>query len=235
MRPIYKGDSPYKTIENYQDAEPYLEERIGRYCAFCEMRVNNSLAVEHKESKNSGGDPTAWNNLLLACTYCNSRKGEKIKKGDLDKWIWPDQDNTFLAFTYEDAIPKLNDAYLKTVSDDVRICAKTVFEDLALDYRPVEGKKSKYKDKRWLSRYQALDVAKEAKDTWEICQDKNVKEHLKKNIIDMAIGYGFFSVWMMVFENEPEIRQELIWAFPGTCKSCFDENGNAQKREGGRI
>ena len=104
-----------------------------------------------------------------------------------------------------------------------------------LDYRPVEGKKSKYKDKRWLSRYQALDVAKEAKDTWEICQDKNVKEHLKKNIIDMAIGYGFFSVWMMVFENEPEIRQELIWAFPGTCKSCFDENGNAQKREGGRI
>lgn len=235
MRPIYKGDSPYKTIENYQDAEPYLEERIGRYCAFCEMRVNNSLAVEHKESKNSGGDPTAWNNLLLACTYCNSRKGEKIKKGDLDKWIWPDQDNTFLAFTYEDAIPKLNDAYLKTVSDDVRICAKTVFEDLALDYRPVEGKKSKYKDKRWLSRYQALDVAKEAKDTWEICQDKNVKEHLKKNIIDMAIGYGFFSVWMMVFENEPEIRQALILAFPGTCKSCFDENGNAQKREGGRI
>ena len=235
MRPIYKGDSPYKTIENYQDAEPYLEKRIGRYCAFCEMRVNNSLAVEHKESKNSGGDPTAWNNLLLACTYCNSRKGEKIKKGDLDKWIWPDQDNTFLAFTYEDAIPKLNDAYLKTVSDDVRICAKTVFEDLALDYRPVEGKKSKYKDKRWLSRYQALDVAKEAKDTWEICQDKNVKEHLKKNIIDMAIGYGFFSVWMMVFENEPEIRQALILAFPGTCKKCFDENGNAQKREGGRI
>lgn len=235
MRPIYKGDSPYKTIENYQDAELYLEERVGRYCSFCEMRVNNSLAVEHKESKNSGGDPTAWNNLLLACTYCNSRKGERIKKGDLDKWIWPDQDNTFLVFTYEDAIPKLNDTYLKTVSDDVRICAKKVFEDLALDYHPIKGKKSKYKDKRWLSRYQALDVAKEVKNTWEICQDKNVKEHLKKNIIDMAIGYGFFSVWMMVFENEPEIRQALILAFPGTCKKCFDENGNAQKREGGRI
>lgn len=235
MRPIYKGDSPYKTIENYQDAEPYLEERIGRYCSFCEMRVNNSLAVEHKESKNSGGDLTGWNNLLLACTYCNSRKGEKIKKGDLHKWIWPDQDNTFLAFTYEDAIPKLNESYLKTVSDDVRICAKAVFEDLALDYRPVKGKKNKYKDKRWLSRYQTLDVAKEVKNTWEVCQDKNVKALLKKNIIDMAIGYGFFSVWMMVFENEPEIRQALILAFPGTCKSCFDENGNAQKREGGRI
>ena len=100
MRPINKGMPPYTGITRYQQAEPYLEERLGRYCSFCEMRVNNHLAVEHKESKKSGGALTDWDNLLLACSYCNSRKLEKIKRGDMAKWIWPDQDNTFLAFTY---------------------------------------------------------------------------------------------------------------------------------------
>lgn len=231
MRPVYKGDSPYKTIGVYQEAEPYLEERLGRYCSFCEMRVNNALAVEHKESKNSGGALTDWNNLLLACTCCNSRKKDKIKKGDLGKWIWPDQDNTFLAFSYRDAIPTLNEAYLKTINDEVYFRAKAIFEDLALDYRPVSGKKNRYRDKRWQARYQALEVANEVKKTWEKCQDDELKILLKKNIIDMAKGYGFFSVWMMVFDNDPEMRLALIQAFPGTCKNCFDENGKAQRRE----
>lgn len=235
MRPVYKGNSPYKSIEKYQEAEPYLEERIGCYCSFCEMRVNNSLSVEHKESKNSGGALTDWSNLLLACTYCNSRKGGKIKKGDLGKWLWPDQDNTFLAFSYEDAIPKLNETYLKAISEDVYSSAKAVFDDLALDYRPVNGKRNKYRDKRWQSRYQALGAANDARNTWEKCCDDEFKKLFKKNIVDMAIGFGFFSVWMMVFKNEPEICQALIQAFPGTCENCFDENGNAKRRDGGKL
>lgn len=88
MRPVDKGDAPYDKISKYQEAEPYLEKRIGAYCSFCEMRVNNALAVEHKESKNSGGALMDWSNLLLSCVYCNSRKLEKIRKGDLDKWLW---------------------------------------------------------------------------------------------------------------------------------------------------
>ena len=159
MRPVNKGESPYKVIGKYQDAEPYLEKRIGKYCSFCEMRVNNALAVEHKESKSSGGMTIDWENLLLACTYCNSRKGEKIKKGDLGKWIWPDQDNTFPVFSYTDAIPKLNEPYLKTAGDAMYSRAKAVLEDLALDYRPSDLKKDKYRDKRWQSRYEALGIA----------------------------------------------------------------------------
>ncbi len=115
MRPVDKGDAPYIKISKYQEAEPYLEKRIGAYCSFCEMRVNNALAVEHKESRNSGGALTDWSNLLLSCVYCNSRKSEKIRKGNLGRWLWPDQHNTFLAFTYEDALPKVNETYLKTV------------------------------------------------------------------------------------------------------------------------
>lgn len=92
--------------------------------------MNNALAVEHKESKNSGGALTDWNNLLLGCVYCNSRKSEKIRKGDLDRWLWPDQHNTFLAFTYENALPKVNEPYLRTVSEDVLMRARTTMEDL---------------------------------------------------------------------------------------------------------
>ncbi|MCI5584288.1 MAG: HNH endonuclease [Lachnospiraceae bacterium] len=230
MRPIDKGDSPYTTIRKYQDAEPYLEEKIGRYCSFCEMRVNSALAVEHKESKNSGGALTDWSNLLLGCIYCNSRKGEKIKKGELNKWIWPDQDNTFLAFSYSDALPKLNELYLKSISNEVYLRAKTIFEDLALDYRPVNLNRDKYRDKRWQTRYEVLGVAKEAKSIWERCHDNEKRMFQKKNIVAMAKGYGFFSVWMMVFEKEPDIRQALIQAFPGTSLSCFDEEGNAKRR-----
>lgn len=235
MRPIDKGVSPYKAIGKYQEAEPYLEDKIGRYCSFCEMRVNNSLAVEHKESKNSGGALTDWSNLLLGCTYCNSRKGEKIKKGELDKWLWPDQDNTFLAFSYTDALPKLNESYLKAISDDVYVKAKTIFVDLALDYRPSKTKKKVYRDKRWQTRYEVLGIAKEAKNIWEKCQNDEMKVLQKENIVSLAKGYGFFSVWMMVFENETDVRLALIQAFPGTDPKCFDEKGNAKRSERGKL
>ena len=36
MRPVDKGKAPDAEFEKYQDAEPYLEERLGPYCSFCE-------------------------------------------------------------------------------------------------------------------------------------------------------------------------------------------------------
>ncbi len=214
MRPIDKGICPYKTIKHYQDAEQYLEKKIGRYCSFCEMRIDNSPAVEHKESKNSGGALTEWNNLLLSCVYCNSRKSEKIKKGELYKWIWPDQDN----------------AYEKS---------KKIFDDLALDYFPEnkkgEVKKLKCKDRRWQIRLEALQVAEEAKKIWKMCETESEKENQKWNILNMAKGYGFFSVWMMIFEEDAEIKNALIDVFPGTSKECFDQNGSPIRREKGII
>lgn len=74
MRPVDKGDCPYISIITYSDAFPYLDKQIGGYCSYCEMPILNAPAVEHKESKNSGGARTDWNNLLLSCVYCNSRK-----------------------------------------------------------------------------------------------------------------------------------------------------------------
>ena len=233
MRPIDKGNSPYEKISEYQDAEPYLEKRIGAYCSFCEMRVNNALAVEHKESKNSGGALTDWDNLLLSCVYCNSRKLEKIRKGDLDKWLWPDQHNTFLAYTYENALPKVNESYLKTVSEDVLKRARKVMEDLALDYKPedkVKDKKKKYKDKRWQHRFRAMTIAEDYKNSWRKNKKSEYEEDQLINICHAAEQTGFFSIWMMVFKDEPKVKRALIDAFAGTSKECFDENGTAVRR-----
>lgn len=231
MRPIEKGNSPYEKISEYQDAEPYLEKRIGAYCSFCEMRVNNALAVEHKESKHSGGALTDWANLLLSCVYCNSRKLEKIRKGDLDKWLWPDQHNTFLAFTYENALPKVNEAYLKTVSEDVLKRARKVMEDLALDYKPEGTEKKKYKDKRWQHRFRALSIAESYRDSWRKNGESEYEADQLRNIRYTAEQTGFFSIWMMVFKDEPKVKRVLLDAFAGTAKECFDESGMAVRRK----
>lgn len=41
MRAIDKGGSPYKEIDEYQDAIPYLEKKIGLYCSYCEMSIKH--------------------------------------------------------------------------------------------------------------------------------------------------------------------------------------------------
>ena len=66
----------------------------------------------------------------------------------------------------------------------------------------------------------------------------NEKEHTKRqleNVINLAKGYGFFSIWMMVFEEEEEVRNCLIQAFPGTSEKCFDKNGKPIRRKGGTL
>ena len=107
MRPINKGTSPYREISNYSEALPYLERRIGVYCSYCEFRIDHVPEVEHISSKSKGGDRTDWNNLLLACKYCNSRKSKKTSADDIEEYLWPDTDNTAIAFSYENGIPRI--------------------------------------------------------------------------------------------------------------------------------
>lgn len=153
---------------------------------------------------------------------------EKVKKGEAHKWIWPDEHNTFLAFTYENALPKVNEEYLKAVGTDILGRARTTFEGLVLDYCPGAdkiGEKKRCADKRWQRRFETLGIAEEARTVWMICKNSDTGFSQLRNIVNLARGYGFFSVWMMVFSNEVEVRKALIEAFPGTAEDCFDEHG----------
>lgn len=100
MRPVNKGESPYEEIADYDEALPYLEERIGLYCSYCEMPVFHVPEVEHVVSKTQGGNRTKWENLLLGCKYCNTRKSNKVTAENENEYLWPDRYNTALAFSY---------------------------------------------------------------------------------------------------------------------------------------
>lgn len=81
MRPVDKGGAPQEYTQ-YKDAEKDLEARLGAYCSFCEMTINHAPEVEHKEAKAKGGAELEWENLLLSCKYCNTRKGTRVGKGE---------------------------------------------------------------------------------------------------------------------------------------------------------
>ena len=94
MRPVNKGSSPYKTISKYADALPFLEKTLGLYCSYCEFPIAHLPEVEHVSAKSKGGDLTNWDNLLLGCKYCNTRKGDKVTPDNRSDYLWPDEDNT---------------------------------------------------------------------------------------------------------------------------------------------
>ncbi len=232
MRPIDKGAAPYQQINVYTEALPYLEEKIGCYCSYCELKIEHVPEVEHCYSKDRGGSPTDWDNLLLGCKYCNSRKKTIIGDHPKSRWLWPDEDNTFLAFKYDDGIPKLNEAYLSAIGQTVYEQAKSMFNDLKLDNIPHSPSD---KDRRYKNRLDAYNRAKEIFISWNKAKGTFLEEDFKNTICNMATAMGFFSVWMAIFKNEPIICVALIHSFSGTALNCFDANGLAVPRPNGKI
>lgn len=231
MRPVDKGESPYETIKEYQDAIPYLEKKIGLYCSYCEMPINHVPEVEHMISKKYGGDKTAWENLLLGCKYCNSRKAAKTTLQNMTEYLWPDTENTALAFSYGNGVPSLNEEALKEV-DPTGACyekAKNTYELVGLGNEP--DLKRKDKDRRFLSRNASYYRALKSLENWRHVKDasKQYQNDMKEQIMMTATADGFFSVWMTVFAEEPEILLALLDHFPGTNKACYDEQGRVRK------
>ena len=159
MRPVNKGKSPYQKINDYSEALPYLEKRLGGYCSYCEFPIKHVPEVEHIASKAKGGDRTDWNNLLLGCKYCNTRKGKTTSPEDVDEYIWPDRDNTALAYTYRNGVPEVNEKKLLEVDSTGKFYrkAKKLFDLVQLDHVPNE----KEKDRRFLERNRAFQIAQE--------------------------------------------------------------------------
>ena len=215
MRPVDKGKAPEIEFKCYQDAEPYLEERIGEYCSFCEFPIQHVPEVEHREAKAGGGDRLNWANLLLSCKYCNTRKGRIVGAGDKEKYLWPDEDDTFHAFLYESDIPKMNEAYLASKGQKLKSKAVNLFGLIQLDHVPISPKD---KDRRYSHRSEARNCALDNRAGWEKVKQSKEKDIYLKQIGQLAKATGFFSTWMEVFQNEPEVRDLLISVFKGTRK-----------------
>ena len=166
MRPVDKGESPYNTIKKYQDALPYLGEKIGYYCSYCEFPIKHVPEVEHVVSKSKGGDITDWKNLLLGCKYCNARKSANTTPENDDDFLWPDVNNTAIAYLYENGYPKVNEQLLMELdpTGELKEKATNTYELVKLGNVPDLSKGDK--DRRLIERNTAYYKAKESLDGW---------------------------------------------------------------------
>ena len=233
MRPVNRGPVPQtdgrpKIYAKYQDARLDLIECIGEYCSYCEMRHESAIAVEHIQPKDPGLHPELeleWTNFLLACSHCNSIKGNKDVV--LDDLFWPDRDNTFLALRY-------GPGGVVTANSDLpsedQAKAYNLIRLVGLDRRPGHPSASK-NDLRWKYRREAWDKANLFLSWW---QKDRCEDHAQA-IVELVASKGYWSIWMTVFKDEPEMLRRFLDAIPGTALECFDDRCAARPRNGDQI
>lgn len=214
MRPVHRNVCPHSYDDDYKKYKPHLDRTLGLYCSYCEEHIPVSLHIEHIQSRNQHSElETEWTNLLFACGKCNGTKKNKVVV--LQDIYLPDRDNTFLFLAYLEngQVEITTSANQTTAQNTINLFGLNTNGDTHLFER----------------RQQAWLLAQHAKKTWEKLQlltnNSNKNENIQ-HIITQALKCGFFSIWMKVFENYPEVRNALIDAFPSTRESgCFDPNG----------
>lgn len=235
MRPIDKGVAP-QAYTNYRDARPDLANRIGYYCSFCEMGVNNMLEVEHIHPVANGGNELDWDNFLLSCKYCNTVKSNN--NPDRAGYFWPDTDNTDLLFSYTtdnrvlEVTAALNPLHLPAANQLINL--------VGLNRYPggvVEPTKA---DVRWRLRDEVMITAQRSFLNWEVIKDDDVTPFriiMARQIAETSI-IGFYSIWYTIFEGEEIVLEEIdrVWMDRYHNYKMFDL-GTATRtiRAGGQI
>lgn len=238
MRPIYKGACPQvggidKQVKAYRDWRKDLIDRIGEYCVYCNMKITQSLQVEHVIPKVPvvgavAGALLDWDNMLLACGPCNRAKWNYPCNDTL--YYLPESHNTHLPFqikahaTHKDAAI-VTPAAGMTPSQEQKAKATVAFFHL-----DEVDKRSKIVDLRWRERFQAtVSVAFAVRAYRERKSAPNFDaSDAAKDIAIRARDAGFFSLWYEAFANEPLVMYELInnipatAIIPGTAQDCFD-------------
>ena len=228
MRPVERGAAP-REYANYRDAIGDLENRLGKYCSYCERRLPTSLAVEHMAPKSIHPDrEVEWDNFLLGCTNCNSVKDD-VDIAD-DDILWPDRHNTMLALAYSPGgFVRLGAG----LSPELRRRAQVLVDLVGLDRHGAPGWSSPAKrDERWRDRESVWSVAKRCRAGFKASRGSDDALAL---VLAAATGYGFFSVWFTVFDRHVDVKLALVDAFPGTAASCFGQDGSLIGRPGADL
>lgn len=221
MRPVERGDVPTnadgskKSYTAYSQARGDLIERMGQYCSYCNQKLPASLAVEHVQPKSLNPElELSWENFLLGCTNCNSTKGSKPV--DLDDFLWPDKHNTHIAFQYT-ADGKVSVS--STIADNLARKAQNLLDLVGLQKYPNSATAS---DRRWTNRKAAFAIASETLNLFISASANGAEEESIRLIGILAAENGFFSIWLDVFKQYPEVRKQIIKSFEGTATDAFD-------------
>lgn len=79
-----------------------------------------------------------------------------------------------------------------------------------------------------IEHYKQYDMRVRAQEAWEMAERARTRlarcnnDDMKDQIIETVQAKGYWSIWMTVFENDPDVLQRLINAMPGTSQQCFD-------------
>lgn len=228
MRPVERGAAP-REYAHYRDAIGDLENRLGKYCSYCERRLPASLAVEHMAPKSvHQAREVDWGNFLLGCTNCNSVKDD-VDVAD-DDVLWPDRHNTMLALAYSrGGFVRLAGALIP----ELQRRAQTLIDLVGLDRHGAPGWSSPAKrDERWRDRESVWSLAERCRASFDASRRSDDALEL---VLAAATGYGFFSVWFAVFDQHIDVKLALVDAFPGTAASCFGQDGSLINRPGAEI
>lgn len=191
MRPVVR---PVYTGTLYRDYSGYLAPLLtvfGHYCSYCERL--DKLDVEHVVPKSHRPDlELEWTNLLLGCSRCN-RDFKKNHNDSRDGYIWPDKDNTFALLRYlpsgavkpATGLTQTEQARTQATIDLVKL------DDGKLTQQPLN-----------LARRQTFQMANRVKGRYQN-QNATIEE-----ICEMAV-LGYWSVWMTVFADIPEVVDAL--------------------------
>lgn len=226
MRPIIKGNNPIDengdiiVFTEYARSRRYLIDRIGEYCSYCERKIEANLAVEHVQPKNPNPSlALEWSNFLLACVNCNSTKGHEPII--LNEFVWPDMDNTFIFFDYNDT--GIVNIPAKIIDQNLRNKIQKMLDLVGLQKHPPRkgtANWEKASDRRFNHRIQAWSDANHYMELYRNAQD-DIRQTILPLIITIVSHQGFWSLWMNVFSDFPEVQIELVNNFAGTNAGLF--------------
>jgi uncharacterized protein (TIGR02646 family) len=232
MRPVRKWEHTDYTIlppinefyMPYQDAKPDLERNLGGYCSYCEIPVSDYAAhVEHIQPKSLTQYVSlqySWSNFLLSCARCNGKDNKGKKDVVFETVHLPHLNNTYISIIYgEGGTVEAN----KNLKNQELANANALINLVGLDKKPghphyLTG------DKRCYKRMEVWELAMRKLDSYN---QHKIDELV---ILELAKGYGFWSIWFSVFINVFEVKKLLVMNFSGTERTCFDENFNPQPR-----
>ena len=172
-----------------------------------------------------------WDNLLLGFLSCNSTKGKRPV--NLDQVAMPDTDNTFRGLVFrEGGRIEVSPHLTKEQANLMRAVIGLVRLDRHPDAKNGDDR-PRGRDKR----------ANLRSDVWDLANrylgyiEQPASDPLLPEITayDLAPSKGFFSVWMTVFCDHPDMLMRFIQAFPGTDANGFDDEGQAVPRPGARL
>jgi uncharacterized protein (TIGR02646 family) len=216
MRPVDKGPSP-GSFTDYREARDPLIERIGDYCSYCE-RILSDPEVEHQEPKSNplyAHRALDWNNFLLSCPTCNRQKWDTDPR--INPIYFPDEVNTAYIFCYDAASNQVRPRLDPVTHPDEHAMAERTIALMSLNRRLDSMGRE---DRRWTKRENVRSVAEEARTRHLV--DGVLSQKDIESIRALALASGFFSVWLTVFVDESAVCNDLIAAFAGTRRACFD-------------